>query len=96
MSSAETCKTNSICYGNWHCYCRKAIEQSELWKMAATSPSPPLHKAICTAFLWNVGILQCSVHKQTNKQNTLLYMTSTNLKSTRLFCTLQQTVATVA
>jgi len=34
MSSAETCRTNSICYGNWHCYCRKAIKQAELWKMA--------------------------------------------------------------
>jgi len=33
VSSAETCRMNSICYGNWHCYCRKAIEQAELWKM---------------------------------------------------------------
>jgi hypothetical protein len=70
VSSAETCRTKSICYGNWHCHCRKVTEQVELWKIAV--PSPPLYEGICTAFLWNTEILQCNVHKQTNK---ILYFT---------------------
>jgi hypothetical protein len=65
VSSAETYRTKGICYRNWHCYCRKATEQAELWKMVAPVPTLPLSKVICTAFLWNIEILRCNVHKQT-------------------------------
>jgi hypothetical protein len=68
-SSAETCRTNSICHGKCHCNCGRAAEQAELWQMSNTSMAPPPPpKVICTAGLQkkhNDITMQCA---QTNKQ----------------------------